>query len=231
MTTRRTQAIGIGTAALLAWSTPTLAQKPVTPGPVGNAVAQYTTDRLKGELQLTPEQLPKVHEINVKTATALAKLLDRYDADTTVAGDAAFVRGTLDVLRANQVALKKVLTPIQWTKHQQHKAERLALHQTEVMYEDLDLSTAQVLDVQRINLAASHKLVAALDQPAGAPERSRKQLLEAAKPALTERDTALQKVLTVAQWKKVQTNRRALHDLLVQDAGGSVFAMAPKTKP
>jgi hypothetical protein len=229
MTTRRIQAIGIGAAALLAWSTAALGQKAMTPGPVGSAVAQYTTDRLKSELQLTAEQIPKVHQLNVQTAGALAKLIDRYDADTTTAGDAAFVRGTLDALRANQVALKKVLTPVQWTKHQSHKAERLALHQTEVMYEDLDLSADQLLDVERINLAAAHKLVAAFDQPAGSQERTRKQLLEAAKPTLKQRDTALQKVLTVAQWKQVQSNRRALHDLLVQDAGGAVYASASKS--
>jgi hypothetical protein len=73
MTTRRTQAISIGVAALVACSaaahgqssTPTLAAE----------VAQYATDRLTAELQLTPDQVGKVQKINLATANTLRQLL------------------------------------------------------------------------------------------------------------------------------------------------------------
>jgi hypothetical protein len=123
-----------------------------------------------------------------------------------------------------------VLTPVQWAKHQAHRAERLALHHTEVMAGDLELSRRQILEVERINLAAAHKLIAALDQPPGAPARTRQQRLEAARPALQERDTALEDVLTAAQWSKMQANRRALRDLLVEQAASTTLAAAPAPK-
>jgi hypothetical protein len=139
-------------------------------------------------------------------------------------------------IRANQTELKKILTPTQWTLHQQHKAERLAMTQTEFMASDLNLSRQQILDVQRINLAAANKLVPALDKPLGAAKPMPQALMEAAKPVMDERDAALQQVLTADQLKMAQLKRRALHELFVTEATASpnpsAAAAAPKpSKP
>jgi hypothetical protein len=135
--------------------------------------------------------------------------------------------------RTSQTELRKVLTPAQWTLHQQHKSERLAQAQTEFMASDLDLTRDQILTVQRINQDGANDLVKAIDkQPSTA---KRQELINAARPVIASRDSALEKVLTVAQWKKVQNNRRAFRDLFVQQATAaptpSAAAAAPKPKP
>ena len=197
-------------------------------------VAQYSTDQLKSELNLTADQVPKVQKINVATAKSLQALTDKYGADTSVQAASALTKGLVAAVRTNQTELKKVLTPVQWTLHQQHKSERLALTQTEVMASSLDLTREQILDVQRINLEGANKLVAALDKPLSSGKPTHTALLEAAKPAVDARDAELQKVLTVEQWKKMQATRNAFRSLLVDQASGptpSAAAAAPKPKP
>jgi uncharacterized protein YjiS (DUF1127 family) len=223
-------AMAIGAAALLTWSaTPAAGQD--TTAMSAQQAAQYVTDRLQSELDLTAAQVPKVQALNVTSAIAMKKLLDKYEADTTAAGDAAFVQGVVATVRSNQAELKKVLTPAQWTLHQQHRAERMALNQTEIMVSDLGLTRDQIPEVERINLAGANKLVRALDQPGGAAKRTRQQLLEAAKPAVEERDAELEQVLTVAQWKEMQQNRRALRDLFMQQVANAPAAPATAPKP
>src|SRR4029453_13874675 len=90
-------------------------------------VAQYSTDQLKSELNLTADQIPKVQKVNVATSKQLQQLLDKYDADTSAKAATALTRGLVSAVRTNQTELKKILTPAQWTLHQQHKSERLAL--------------------------------------------------------------------------------------------------------
>jgi hypothetical protein len=230
MATMRTQAIRLGAVVLLAWSAPALGQATggkatSAPGevvPLADQVAKYVTDRLSLELKLTQEQVAKVEKINAGTAKTLKHLSAKYDKDTTLAGDRAYVRGIVTALRTNQAELKKVLTPAQWATHQQNKAERLALNQTDVMIQELKLTTAQYPDVDRINLDAATKLVAALDQPTGTPMKSTAERLKIAQPILQERDEALQKVLTVEQWAQMQHTRRILRELLVQQAATPV---------
>jgi len=71
-------------------------------------------------------------------------------------------------------------------------------------------------------------MVRALDQPVGAPKRTKQQTIDVLKPMFAERDSALQKVLTQAQWQDMQENRRALRDLFVEQAGTQV---ATTSKP
>jgi hypothetical protein len=197
-------------------------------------VAQYSTDQLKSELNLTADQVPKVQKINVATAKSLQALTDKYGADTSAEAASALTKGLVAAVRTNQTELKKVLTPVQWTLHQQHKSERLALSQTEVMASNLDLTREQILDVQRINLEGANKLVAALDKPLSGGKPTHTALLEAAKPAVDARDAELQKVLTVEQWKKMQVTRNAFRSLLVDQASAptpAAAAAAPKPKP
>jgi hypothetical protein len=198
-------------------------------------VAQYATDKLKSELNLTADQVPKVQKINVATAGEMKKLVDKYGADTSLAADRALSRGLIAAIRSNQTQLKNVLTPSQWTLHQQHKAERLAQAQTELMTYELGLSRSQILDVQQINQDGANKLVAALDKPLASGKPTHQALLDAAGPAIASRDSALEKVLTVDQFKKVQSNRRALQELFVSQASASPTpapaAAAPKPKP
>ena len=220
-------------AGALAVSTSAIAQGPDTSITV--KIAQYSTEKLTSELNLTPDQVPKVQKINVASTAAMQKLIARYGPDTSLAATKALARGMVTEIRANQTELKKILTPAQWTLHQQHKAERLAMTQTEVMASDLNLSRQQILDVSRINLEGANKLVAALDKPLGAAKPTPQALLEAAKPAMDARDASLQAVLTVDQWKKAQLKRRALRELFVAEATASpnpsAAAAAPKPKP
>ena len=220
-------------AAALAVSTSAIAQDTGTS--TAQVVAQYKTDQLKSELNLTPDQVPKVEKIHLASAQALGKLFRKYEGDTSAAASAAVAKGLVAELRSNQTQLKKVLTPAQWTLHQQHKVQRLAQSQTESMASELNLTRQQILDVSRINMDGANKLVVALDKPLGTTKPTHEALLEAAKPAMDERDAALQKVLTVDQWKKVETNRRALHDLFVTQATASPTpspaAAAPRPKP
>jgi len=197
-------------------------------------IAQYSTDQLKSELNLTADQVPKVQKINVATAKSLQALTDKYDADTSAKAASALTKGLVAAVRTNQTELKKILTPVQWTLHQQHKSERLALSQTEVMASNLDLTREQILDVQRINMDGANKLVAALDKPMSSGKPTHTALLEAAKPAIDARDAELQKVLTVEQWKQMQTTRKAFRSLLVDQASAptpAAAAAAPKPKP
>ena len=198
-------------------------------------VAQYATDQLKSELNLTADQVPKIQKINEATAGEMKKLMDKYGADTSMASDQALAKGFIASIRSNQTQLKKILTPAQWTLHQQHKAERLAQSQTELMTYDLGLSRSQILDVQRINQDGANKLVAALDKPLAGGKPTHQALLDAARPAIAARDSALEKVLTVDQFKKVQGNRRALQELFVNQASASptpaAAAAASKPKP
>jgi hypothetical protein len=190
-------------------------------------VATYLTDRLKNELNLTPEQIPKVQEIATKSAGELERVLRKYDTDTSASSDKALVKGMVSTLHSSQQELKKVLTPAQWTQHQANRAQRIALNQTEIMAYTLDLTRQQILDVERINMESANKLVRALDQPASAPKRTNAQVLELAKPTLTERDSALAKVLTKSQWTEMQENRRALRDLLLEDVNSQVATTKP----
>jgi len=227
----RIPAITIALAALQAWNaTPVAAQ--ATGTSTVDKVAQYATDKLKTDLDLTADQIPKVQKINVAAAKSMQQLLDKYDKDTSAKADVALVRGLVAAQRQNQMELKKVLTPAQWTLNQQHKAERLAMSQTEYMASDLDLSKDQILTVAQINLDGANNLVKAFDkQPSNA---TRQQLVNAAKPVVAARDSALEKVLTVDQWKAMQKNRSVLRDVLLQEATGpapSAAAAAPKPKP
>ncbi len=219
-------------AALAAVSTSATAQ--ATAAANAEKVAQYSTDELKSELNLTDDQVPKVQKINVATAKSLQQLIDKYDEDTSAQAASALTKGLVGAVRTNQTELKKVLTPAQWTLHQGNKAQRLALAQTEVMASNLDLTRDQILDVQRINMDGANKLVAALDKPMATGKPTHTALLEAAKPAIDARDAELQKVLTVEQWKKMATTRGAFRSLLVDQASGptpAAAAAAPKPKP
>jgi len=219
-------------AALAAASTSAIAQ--ATAASNAEKVAQYSTEQLKSELNLTADQVPKVQKINVATAKSLQQLIDKYDEDTSAQAASALTKGLVGAVRTNQTELKKVLTPAQWTLHQGNKAQRLALAQTEVMASNLDLTRDQILDVQRINMDGANKLVAALDKPMATGKPTHTALLEAAKPAIDARDAELQKVLTVEQWKKMATTRSAFRSLLVDQASGptpAAAAAAPKPKP
>jgi len=219
-------------AALAAVSTSATAQ--ATAAANAEKVAQYSTDELKSELNLTADQVPKVQKINVATAKSLQQLIDKYEEDTSAQAASALTKGLVAAVRKNQTELKKVLTPAQWTLHQGNKAQRLALAQTEVMASNLDLTRDQILDVQRINMDGANKLVAALDKPMATGKPTHTALLEAAKPAIDARDAELQKVLTVEQWKKMATTRGAFRSLLVDQASGptpAAAAAAPKPKP
>ena len=230
----RMAAMALVAAAVAAVSTSANAQATATAASNAEKVAQYSTDELKSELNLTADQVPKVQKINVATAKSLQALIDKYDADTSAKAASALTKGLVATVRTNQTELKKILTPAQWTLHQQHKAERLALSQTEVMASNLDLTRDQILDVQRINMDGANKLVAALDKPMSGSKPTHTALLEAAKPAIDARDAELQKVLTVEQWKKMQTTRNAFRSLLVDQASGptpAAAAAAPKPKP
>ena len=221
-----------GMTGALAVSTSAFAQNPAASNT--EQVAQYSTDKLTSELSLTPDQVPKVQKINVASTVQMEKLLDKYSADTTLAGSKALVKGLITVIRSNQTELKKVLTPAQWTLHQQHKAERLALSQTEFMAADLDLTRQQILDVSRINLETANKLVRALDKPLSAAKPTPQAIAEAARPAMDERDVALNRVLTADQLSKMQYKRRVLREVLLEEASSpnpSAAAAAPKPKP
>jgi len=232
----RTAAMTLVAAALAAVSTSATAQ--ATPKATGTSsvekVAQYSTDQLKSELNLTADQIPKVQKVNVATAKSMQGLLDKYDADTSAKAASALTRGLVSAIRTNQTELKKILTPAQWTLHQANKSQRLALAQTELMASHLDLTRDQILEVQRINMDGANKLVAALDKPLSGSKPTHQALLEAGKPAVDARDAELQKVLTVEQWKKMQAYRAAFRSLLVDQASGptpSAAAAAPKPKP
>ena len=227
----RMAAVTLVAAALAAMSTSATAQ--ATAAANAEKVAQYSTDQLKSELNLTDDQVPKVQKINVATAKSLQQLIDKYDADTSAKAASALTRGLVAAVRTNQTELKKVLTPAQWTQHQGNKAQRLAMSQTEVMASNLDLSREQILDVQRINMDGASKLVAALDKPMATGKPTHQALLEAAKPVVDARDAELQKVLTVEQWKHMQTTRKAFRSLLVDQASAPTpaAAAAPKPKP
>jgi len=198
-------------------------------------VAQYATDKLKSELNLTADQIPKVQQINYAGAKKLQELLKKYDADTSAASDKALARGVITARRAQQTELKKVLTPAQWTLHQQHKAENLAQSQTEIMASDLNLSRRQILDVSKINQDGANQLVIALDKPLSAAKPVPAAIHEAAQPVIAARDAELEKVLTVDQFKKMQANRRAFMELFVDEASNAptpaAAAAAPKPKP
>jgi hypothetical protein len=194
------------------------------------SAAQYTTDQLTAELNLTAEQIPKVQKINTASADALQKLLDKYDADTSAAAEKALARGLVASIRSNQTELKKVLTPAQWAMHQRNKAKRVALSQTEFMAYDLGLSRQQILDVARINNEAAQQLVIALDRPMGTAKPTHQALYTAAKPVLDARDRSLHQVLTVDQWKQMEGRRQALVDVFVQEASPKTTASAGKKK-
>ena len=199
-------------------------------------VAQYSTEKLTSELNLTPEQVPKVQKVNVASAQQMKKLLDKYGADTSMAASQALAKGMVAAIRSNQTELKKILTPSQWTLHQQHKAERLAMSQTELMASELNLSRQQILDVTRINLESANKLIAALDKPlASGGKPTHQALMTAGRPVVAARDSALEKVLTVDQFKKVLAKRQALQALFVDQASASptpsAAAAAPRPKP
>ena len=211
-------------AALAAVSTSATAQ--ATAASNAEKVAEYSTEQLKSELNLTAEQVPKVQKINVATAKSLQQLIHKYDADTSAQAASALTKGLVAAVRTNQTELKKVLTPAQWTLHQGNKAQRLAMTQTEAMASELNLSREQILDVQRINMDGANKLVAALDKPMSSGKPTHTALLEAAKPTIDARDAELQKVLTVEQWKKMQTTRRAFRSLLVDQASSPAPAAA-----
>jgi hypothetical protein len=219
----RTAALAVGLMTL--GSAAAFAQ--ATPSSTAVMYAKSLTERLKSELSLTPQQETKVQEINVASASEVEQLLQKYSGDTTAAGDAALVKGVLRARQSNQEALKKVLTPVQWNEHQRNKAQRLASTQTELMAYDLGLTTEQLLEVQRINLDGANQLYKAIDKLPATPKPTRQQLREAAKPVFEARDAELQRILTAAQWTKLQENRRALRDILVEQAETTV-AVAKK---
>jgi len=198
-------------------------------------IAQYSTDKLASELSLTPDQVPKVQKINVGSVKVMQDLIAKYGPDTSLAATKALARGMVTEIRANQSELKKILTPTQWTLHQQHKAERLAMSQTEIMASDLNLTRQQILDVSRINLESANKLVVALDKPMGTAKPTSEALLAAAKPVIDARDEQLHKVLTVDQFEKVMLKRLVLHDVLLAEATSRATpapaAAAPRPNP
>ncbi len=223
----RIPAMTVRAAGLVTWcAAVAAAQTPTAQTASANAqvVATYLTDRLKTELNLTPEQIPKVQAIATTGAVELEQLVVKHADDTTAAGDAALVKGMVSTMQSSQMELKKVLTPTQWTQHQANRAQRMALNQTEIMAYTLDLSRQQILDVERINMTSAGKMIRALDQPTGAPKRTHDQTVAVLRPYFAQRDTALQKVLTSAQWKELQDNRRALRDLFVEQAEKQVAA-------
>ena len=110
----------------------------------------------------------------------------------------------------------------------------MALSQTEFMAADLDLTRQQILDVSRINLETANKLVRALDKPLSAAKPTPQAIAEAARPAMDERDVALNRVLTADQLSKMQYKRRVLREVLLEEASSpnpSAAAAAPKPKP
>src|SRR5688500_10089431 len=66
MRTMRIPAMMLATAAQLAWATTSVAAQatPATGTSTTDQIAQYTTSKLTTELNLTPDQVPKVQKVN-----------------------------------------------------------------------------------------------------------------------------------------------------------------------
>jgi hypothetical protein len=85
-------------------TTPPTAAAAQTASANAQVVATYLTDRLKTELNLTPEQIPKVQAIATSGAAELEQLVVTHADDTSAAGDAARVKGMVSTLQSSQTA-------------------------------------------------------------------------------------------------------------------------------
>jgi len=162
--------------------------------------ANRQTDKMKTELNLTPDQAQKVSQINMNEARGFQRAFGKYKGSADKRG---MIKEVLAVNKTREMQLRKVLTPQQWQMRQTNKPERVARMMTRMMTLQLNLTDQQVPEVEQINLTAAREMqseVGSAGNLRGKPLRERLRTVGDIKSAMEERDRSLQKVLTPEQW-------------------------------
>lgn len=177
-------------------------------------MANKQTARMKTELNLTPDQVQKVSQINMTEVRGFQQAFGKGSADKQ-----GMIQEALAVNKTREMELQQVLTPQQWQMLQAKKPERTARMLTRMMTFQLNLTDQQIPQVEQINLTAVRGMqseMASAGNLQGKPMRDKLRAVRDVKSALEERDQSLRRVLTPAQWGTYQESEQEMKEMMRQ---------------
>jgi hypothetical protein len=179
-------------------------------------VASRMTNKMRTELRLTADQIPKVTQINLTEVRSLQQLMSKYKGNAS-ADKQALTKEVLSVSKTHETQLRQVLTPQQWQAYEATKAERTAEMQTRMMTVQLNLTDQQIPQVEQINLTTARKMRGEMgdaEDLRGKPLRERLGVARDLRAIQQEHDQSLQRVLTPDQWNTYQVNKEEMREVM-----------------
>jgi hypothetical protein len=179
------------------------------------AAAAQLTEAMTRDLALSPSQIPEVERVNTTAGRALQEAA-RGIGSTDKSARQESMRGMIQAFATRENDLKGVLTPGQWQQFLERRQERTADLQTKLWTVTLGLDETQQQKVRSLNLHTAQRMQAAL-APAREPLASRPEKMRALRAARTvqsDRDDALQRILTKDQWKTYQEQKEQAQQMM-----------------
>lgn len=180
------------------------------------AAAGQLTEAMTRDLELSPSQIPEVQRINAIAGKALQQAAQGLLGTTDKTARQESMRAMIQAFSTRETDLKSVLTPGQWQQFVNRRQERTADLQTKLWTASLGLDETQQEKVRNLNLQTARRMQDAL-APARAPLASRPEKMRALRAARTvqsDRDDALQKILTKDQWKTYQEQKEQAQQMM-----------------
>jgi hypothetical protein len=188
----------------------------LVPGQQVEATAARLTERMKSNLGLSVDQVPKVQAVNLSLTGALQKLL-AVPRNGAPGEDQVFSRNALIAINNRETQIKQILTQPQWEKHNSDSVARLAEIETAIMSIQLKLTDKQLPQVDRANFEACRKIQAVVSNTGKIESATRRERFKADKgfeSINAEHDRTLEKILSPDQWKIYLERRGAIRELV-----------------
>jgi Spy/CpxP family protein refolding chaperone len=186
-------------------------------------LASRQTEMMKGDLDLTAEQVPRVEQINQAEMSGFQQIMSQYKSNPS-ADRKGLIQEAVAVSKTRDTQLQKVLTPQQWHSYQAKKPERTAENMTRLMTVQLDLTSDQVPGVDQANLTATRAMRTAMgDHFQEKPRREKIQIARMLKEIGEKRDQRLQQILRKDQWEKYEKNKEEMKEVMkerIQERNG-----------
>lgn len=95
-------------------------------------LAEMQTQSMKGQLDLTEAQVPQVYAINLKETGKMMQAMDKLNGSKGKLGKLEAGHQLKSDSKEKDEALKKILSPDQYTEYQKHKADNQEVMKNEM---------------------------------------------------------------------------------------------------